>query len=110
MGLFGLTSFVAEQRTKEIGVRKVLGASVFNVWNMLSKDFIKLVIISCFIAVPIAYYVMNGWLQEYPYRVILKWWIFALAIAGAMLVTVLTVSFQAVKAAKQNPVKSLRTE
>jgi len=110
LGLFGLTSFVAEQRTKEIGVRKVLGASVFNVWNMLSKDFIKLVIISCFIAVPIAYYVMNGWLQEYPYRVILKWWIFALAIAGAMLVTVLTVSFQAVKAAKQNPVKSLRTE
>ncbi|MEC7262167.1 MAG: ABC transporter permease, partial [Bacteroidota bacterium] len=74
LGLFGLTSFVAEQRTKEIGVRKVLGASVFNVWNMLSKDFLKLVIISCFIAVPIAYYVMNGWLQEYPYRVILKWW------------------------------------
>ena len=110
LGLFGLTSFVAEQRTKEIGVRKVLGASVFNVWNMLSKDFLKLVIISCFIAIPIAYYVMNGWLQEYPYRVILKWWIFALAIAGAMLVTVLTVSFQAIKAASANPVKSLRTE
>ncbi len=110
LGLFGLTSFVAEQRTKEIGVRKVLGASVFNVWNMLSKDFLKLVIISCFIAVPIAYYVMNGWLQEYPYRVILKWWIFALAMLGAMAVTVLTVSFQAIKAAKQNPVKSLRTE
>lgn len=110
LGLFGLTSFVAEQRTKEIGVRKVLGATVFNVWNMLSKDFIKLVIISCFIAVPIAYYVMNGWLQEYPYRVILKWWIFALAMLGAMGVTVLTVSFQAIKAAKQNPVKSLRTE
>ena len=110
LGLFGLTSFVAEQRTKEIGVRKVLGASVFNVWNMLSKDFLKLVIISCFIAVPIAYFVMNGWLQEYPYRVILKWWIFALAIVGAMLVTVLTVSFQAIKAARANPVKSLRTE
>ncbi|WP_047247214.1 ABC transporter permease [Maribacter thermophilus] len=110
LGLFGLTSFVAEQRTKEIGVRKVLGASVFNVWNMLSKDFLKLVIISCFIAVPIAYYIMNGWLQEYPYRVILKWWIFALAMAGAMLVTVLTVSFQAIKAARANPVKSLRTE
>ncbi len=110
LGLFGLTSFVAEQRTKEIGVRKVLGASVFNVWNMLSRDFLKLVIISCFIAVPIAYYVMNGWLQEYPYRVLLKWWIFALAIVGAMGVTVLTVSFQAIKAAKQNPVKSLRTE
>ncbi|RIV43871.1 ABC transporter permease [Flagellimonas pelagia] len=110
LGLFGLTSFVAEQRTKEIGVRKVLGASVFNVWNMLSKDFLKLVIISCFIAVPIAYYVMNGWLQEYPYRVILKWWIFGLAMLGAMLVTVITVSFQAIKAARSNPTKSLRTE
>jgi len=110
LGLFGLTSFVAEQRTKEIGVRKVLGASVFNVWNMLSKDFLKLVIISCFIAIPIAYFIMNGWLQEYPYRVILKWWIFALAMMGAMLVTVITVSFQAIKAAKANPVKSLRTE
>ena len=110
LGLFGLTSFVAEQRTKEIGVRKVLGASVFNVWNMLSKDFLKLVTISCFIAVPIAYYVMNGWLQDYPYRVILKWWIFALAMLGAFGITVLTVSFQAIRAAKQNPVKSLRTE
>ncbi len=110
LGLFGLTSFVAEQRTKEIGVRKVLGASVFNVWNMLSKDFLKLVIISCFIAVPIAYYVMNGWLQEYPYRVILKWWIFALAMIGAMAVTIITVSFQAIKAAKSNPARSLRTE
>jgi len=110
LGLFGLTSFVAEQRTKEIGVRKVLGASVFNVWNMLSKDFLKLVIISCFIAVPIAYYVMNGWLQEYPYRVILKWWIFALAMIGALAVTILTVSFQAIKAAKLNPARSLRTE
>lgn len=110
LGLFGLTSFVAEQRTKEIGVRKVLGASVFNVWNMLSKDFLKLVTISCFIAIPIAYYVMNGWLQDYPYRVILKWWIFALAVIGAMGITVLTVSFQAIRAAKQNPVKSLRME
>lgn len=72
LGLFGLTSFVAEQRTKEIGVRKVLGASVFNVWNMLSKDFLKLVVISCFIAIPISYFVMNGWLQDYPYRVILS--------------------------------------
>nr|WP_298792587.1 ABC transporter permease [uncultured Allomuricauda sp.] len=110
LGLFGLTSFVAEQRTKEIGVRKVLGASVFNVWNMLSKDFLKLVTVSCFIAVPIAYYVMNGWLQEYPYRVILEWWIFALAMIGAMLVTVITVSFQAIRAANANPVKSLRME
>lgn len=110
LGLFGLTSFVAEQRTKEIGVRKVLGASVFNVWNMLSKDFLKLVIISCFIAVPIAYYVMNGWLQEYPYRVILSWWIFAFAMLGAMFITVITVSFQAIRAARANPIESLRTE
>ncbi|MGB5555707.1 MAG: ABC transporter permease [Flavobacteriaceae bacterium] len=110
LGLFGLTSFVAEQRTKEIGVRKVLGASVFSVWNMLSKDFLKLVIISCFIAIPISYYIMNGWLQDYPYRVIMEWWIFALAVLGALGITILTVSFQAIKAANANPVKSLRTE
>ncbi|MDO6515744.1 ABC transporter permease [Zobellia uliginosa] len=110
LGLFGLTSFVAEQRRKEIGVRKVLGASVFNVWNMLSKDFLKLVAISCFIAVPISYYVMNGWLQDYPYRVILEWWIFLLAVVGALAITILTVSFQAIKAANSNPVKSLRME
>ena len=110
LGLFGLTSFVAEQRTKEIGVRKVLGATVFNVWNMLSKDFLKLVVISCFIAIPISYYVMNGWLQDYPYHVILEWWIFALAVIGALAITILTVSFQALKAANANPVKSLRTE
>lgn len=110
LGLFGLTSFVAEQRTKEIGVRKVLGASVFNVWNMLSKDFLKLVTISCFIAIPISYYLMNGWLQDYPYRVIIEWWIFVLAVVGALAITLLTVSFQAIKAASVNPVDSLRTE
>lgn len=110
LGLFGLTSFVAERRTKEIGVRKVLGATVFNVWQMLSKDFLFLVIFSCFIAVPIAYYVMNGWLQGYEYRIDLSWWIFGLAIFGALLITLLTVSFQAIKAARANPVKSLRTE
>jgi ABC-type antimicrobial peptide transport system permease subunit len=110
LGLFGLTSFVAEQRTKEIGVRKVLGATVFNVWNMLSKDFLKLVTISCFIAIPISYYVMNGWLQDYPYHVILEWWIFALAVIGAMSITIITVSFQAIKSANTNPVKSLRSE
>ncbi|MEO1010541.1 MAG: ABC transporter permease [Bacteroidota bacterium] len=110
LGLFGLTSFVAEQRTKEIGVRKVLGATVFNVWNMLSKDFLKLVIISGFIAIPVSCYIMNGWLQEYPYRVILEWWIFALAFVGAIGITLLTVSFQAIKEANANPVKSLRTE
>ncbi|PCJ98757.1 MAG: ABC transporter permease [Flavobacteriaceae bacterium] len=110
LGLFGLTSFVAEQRTKEIGVRKVLGASVFNVWNMLSKDFLKLVIISCFIAIPISYYIMNGWVQEYPYHIELQWWVFVLAMLGAMFVTVVTVSFQAIKAARANPIRSLRME
>ncbi|WP_276390050.1 FtsX-like permease family protein [Eudoraea chungangensis] len=110
LGLFGLTSFVAEQRTKEIGVRKVLGASVFNVWKMLSKDFIGLVILSCIIAIPISYYLMNGWLESYTYSVSLSWWIFALAIIGAIIITLLTVSFQALKAAKSNPVNSLRTE
>lgn len=110
LGLFGLTSFVAEQRTKEIGVRKVLGATIFNVWNMLSKDFLKLVMISCIIAIPIAYYIMNQWLQSYPYRVSLSWWIFALAIIGALIITIITVSFQAIKAANVNPVKSLRSE
>jgi ABC-type antimicrobial peptide transport system permease subunit len=110
LGLFGLTSFVAEQRTKEIGVRKVLGATVLNMWHMLSKDFLKLVALSCFIAVPIAYYVMNDWLLEYQYRIDLKWWIFGLAILGALLLTLVTVSFQAIRAARQNPVKSLRME
>ena len=110
LGLFGLTSFVAEQRKKEIGVRKVLGASVFNVWNLLSKDFVKLVTISFFIAVPVAYYFMHNWLQGYTYRTELSWWIFAGAGTGSLLITILVVSFQSIKAAIANPVKSLRTE
>ncbi|MDP4214200.1 MAG: ABC transporter permease [Bacteroidota bacterium] len=110
LGLFGLASFVAEQRTKEIGVRKVLGASVFNLWQMLSKDFVNLVIISCCIAVPIAWYFLHQWLQKYPYRTDISWWIFIIAGLGAMLITLLTVSYQAIKAALMNPVRSLRTE
>ena len=110
LGLFGLTSFVAEQRKKEIGVRKVLGASVFSVWNLLSRDFVILVIISFIIAVPLSWYFMHNWLQNYNYRVDLSWWIFAAAGAGALIVTFVTVSFQAVKAAIASPVKSLRTE
>jgi len=110
LGLFGLAIFVAEQKTKEIGVRKVLGASVFNVWRLLSKEFTFLVIISLFIATPIAYYFMNNWLQSYQYRADLSWWIFGAAGAGAMIITLLTVSFQAIKAAIANPIKSLRTE
>ena len=110
LGLFGLASFVAEQRTKEIGVRKVLGATILNVWQTLSKDFVVLVIISCFIAIPIAYYFMNQWLQKYQYRADMSWWIFVAAIVGSLLITLITVSFQAIKAAIANPIKSLRTE
>jgi len=110
LGLFGLASFVAEQRTKEIGVRKVLGASVFNLWQMLSKDFVNLVIISCAIAIPVAWYFLHQWLQKYPYRTEISWWIFLVAGMGAMAITLLTVSYQAIKAALMNPVSSLRSE
>jgi ABC-type antimicrobial peptide transport system permease subunit len=110
LGLFGMASFMAEQRTKEIGIRKVLGASVLNVWRLLSKEFIVLVVIALLIAMPIAYYFMHDWLQSYQYRTAISWWIFAAAGAGALLITLLTVSFQAIKAALANPTKSLKTE
>jgi putative ABC transport system permease protein len=110
LGLFGMASFMAEQRTKEIGVRKVLGASVFSLWQLLSKDFVTLVIISLLVASPVAYYFMNKWLQDYQIRTEISWWIFAAAGIGAMFITLITVSFQSVKAALTNPVKSLRTE
>ncbi len=110
LGLFGLASFVAEQRTKEIGIRKVLGATVANLWQLLSKDFVILVIISCLIAAPIAYYFMNEWLQKYTYRTEISCWVFALAGGGALLITLLTVSYQAIRAALMNPVESLKTE
>jgi putative ABC transport system permease protein len=110
LGLFGLASFVAEQRTKEIGIRKVVGASVFNLWKMLSKDFVVLVVISCFIAIPVSYYFMSGWLQKYQYRTEMSWWIFGITIVGALVITLLTVSYQAIKAAVMNPVKSLKSE
>jgi ABC-type antimicrobial peptide transport system permease subunit len=110
LGLFGLTSFVAEQRKKEIGVRKVLGASIFNVWKLLSTEFVMLVIISLLIAIPLAYYFMNKWLMNYEYRTQVSWWVFAAAGAGGLVITLLTVSFQAIKAAIANPVNSLRTE
>ncbi|MEO7802714.1 MAG: FtsX-like permease family protein, partial [Ginsengibacter sp.] len=110
LGLFGLASFVAEQRTKEIGIRKVLGASVANLWQMLSQDFVVLVIVSCLIAIPVAYYFLHEWLQNYEYRTEISWWIFAATGFGSLIITLLTVSFQAIKAAIANPVKSLRTE
>ena len=110
LGLFGLASFTAEQRVKEIGVRKVLGASVLNLWQLLSKDFVLLVLISCAIASPIAWYCMIQWLKSYPLQTPIGIGVF-IAVAGvAMLVTLITVSFQAIKAARANPVRSLRTE
>jgi putative ABC transport system permease protein len=110
LGLFGLSAFSAEQRTKEIGVRKVLGANVFNLSSLLSKDFLKLTAIASVIAIPIAWWVMNDWLQAFSYRVHLSWWMFALAGALAMLLTLCTVSVQAIRAALANPIRSLRTE
>jgi putative ABC transport system permease protein len=110
LGLFGLAAFVAEQRTKEIGVRKVLGASIVNLWGLLSQEFLKLTGISILIAVPLSYYFMNKWLEGYIYHAPLSWWIFALAGAGIIVITLLTVSYQSLKAALMNPVKNLRSE
>jgi len=110
LGLFGLTSFVAERRTKEIGVRKVLGARVSTIWMLLSRDFLQLVAIACLVAFPIAWWLMDGWIQKFTYRTDISWVLFLLAGIGALAITVITVSFQAVRAATQNPVKSLRTE
>jgi putative ABC transport system permease protein len=110
LGLFGLAAYTAERRTKEIGIRKVLGASVTSVTKMLSKDFVKLVFISCIIAFPLSYWAMNTWLQGYAYRIHIRGWIFLAAGIVAVLIAVITVSYQAIKAAMANPVKSLRTK
>ncbi len=110
LGLFGLAAYTAEKRIKEIGIRKVLGASVTNLTSLLSKDFLKLVFVSCVISFPLAWWIMNSWLKDYEYRVTIKWWMFALPALLAMTIALLTVSFQAIKAALSNPVKSLRSE
>jgi putative ABC transport system permease protein len=108
--LFGLASFTAEQRTKEIGIRKVLGATVVNVVALLSKDFVKLVLLANLIAWPVAWWAMNKWLENFAYRVEIGWWIFALAGGLALVIALLTVSTQAIRAALTNPVESLRYE
>lgn len=110
LGLFGMASFVAEQKTKEIGIRKVLGASVMNLWRLLSTEFILLVVFSSALAAPIGYYLSNNWLTNYDYRIKIGWQVFVMAALAALAITLLTVSFQAIKAAIANPVKSLRTE
>jgi len=110
LGLFGLAAYTAERRTKEIGIRKVLGASVSGITSLLSKDFLKLVIISSVISFPLAWWFMHNWLQNYAYRTQINWWVFIVAAAMAVFIALFTISFQAIKAALANPVKSLRTE
>ncbi len=110
LGLFGLATFVAEQRTKEIGIRKVLGATVNGLVGLLSKDFVKLVLIAFVIAAPLAWYFMNKWLEDFEYRITIQWTIFLAAGLIALLIAIITISFQAIKAAIANPVKNLRTE
>ena len=110
LGLFGLTAFTVRRRVKEIGIRKVLGASVSNITTMLSMDFLKLVFVSAIIAVPVAWYVMNKWLQDFAYRINISWWMFFAAGTIVLIIAFVTVGFQTIKAAIANPVKSLRTE
>lgn len=110
LGLFGLAAFTAEQRTKEIGVRKVLGASVTGIVRLLSKDFLKLVVMAIVLASPVAWYVMKQWLQGFAYQIDIEWWMFVLAGAISIAIAILTISFQSVRAAMMNPVRSLRSE
>jgi len=110
LGLFGLSVYTAERRTKEIGVRKVLGASVQSIVTLLSKDFLKLVFISAIVAFPVAWLAMNKWLEDFAYRIPIEWTVFVFAAFAALLIALFTISFQAIKAAVINPVKSLRTE
>jgi putative ABC transport system permease protein len=110
LGLFGLAAYTAEQRTKEIGVRKVLGASVASIVGLLSRDFLKLVFVAILIAAPLAWWAMNQWLQGFNYRIQVSWYYFALAGVLAILIAFATVSYQSIRAALVNPVKSLRSE
>jgi len=110
LGLFGLTAYAAEQRTREIGIRKVLGASVGGIIRLLSRDFLRLVVVAMLIAFPLSWFVMGRWLQDFAYRISIGWEIFVVAAVLAIGIALLTVSFQAVRAALANPVRSLRSE
>ncbi|HXO76896.1 MAG TPA: FtsX-like permease family protein, partial [Puia sp.] len=110
LGLFGLAAYTAEKRTKEIGIRKVLGASIRSLATMLSLEYLKLVCISCIIAFPLAWWALHTWLQDYQYRTTIHWWPFAIAGISSLAIALVTVSFQAIKVAVANPVRSLRTE
>jgi ABC-type antimicrobial peptide transport system permease subunit len=110
LGLFGMVSFIIEQRTKEIGIRKVLGASSLRLWSLLTKDFAGSILISCLVATPVTWYLMDTWLNHYEYRSTIPWWVFIVSCTGSLLIALATVSFQAIKAALMNPVKSLKSE
>ena len=110
LGLFGLSAFTASQRIREIGIRKVLGASVANITTMLSQDFLKLVMLSVLLVSPLTWFIMNSWLRNFSYRIQIDWWIFVLAGFVSLIIALITVSFQAIKAAMANPVNSLRSE
>ncbi|MEM0992428.1 MAG: FtsX-like permease family protein, partial [Bacteroidota bacterium] len=110
LGLLGLITYITQQRTKEIGIRKVLGATTASILALLSKDFLKLIVLALVLATPIAYYFMNQWLQDFAYSIELQWWVFALAGLAAIGIALLTVSVQSVRAALANPVNSLRSE
>jgi len=110
LGLFGMASYMAEQRRKEIGIRKVLGASTFSLWRLLTKEFLTLVTLALLIAIPLAGLGMHKWLQQFPYRANLAWYVFAIAAADALAITLATVSYQTIKAALTNPTSSLRAE
>jgi ABC-type antimicrobial peptide transport system permease subunit len=110
LGLFGLSAYTAERRTREIGIRKVLGATLSNMVMLLSKDFLQLVALASVLAFPLSWWIMHSWLQDFAYRISIQWWVFVVAGILALVIALLTVSFQAIKAALANPVKSLRTE
>jgi len=110
LGLFGLASFATKQRTKEIGIRKVIGATVAHIMWLLNSEFLKLTVLGCILAWPAAYFMMGKWLQNFPYRVSIEWWVFLLSSLAACVVALLTISYQSIKSATANPVDSLRYE